>query len=120
MFFSGPALKLNISPKGNNANSYICYKKNDRHFYLVHVKDASMLTKEYVMAIPLDRFLSLIISNTTSIKAQLRKVISDSLKKSREQFEAEEKKGLCEYSNNKLLSWLSYIGTGDTYFIISF
>ena len=44
------------------------------------------------MAIPLDRFLSLIISNTTSIKAQLRKVISDSLKKSREQFEAEEKK----------------------------
>lgn len=92
VFFSGPALKINISPKGNNTNSYICYKKNDRHFYLVHVKDASMLTKEYAMAIPLDRFLSLIISNTTSIKAQLRKVISDSLKKSREQFEAEEKK----------------------------
>lgn len=43
------------------------------------------------MVIPLDRFLSLIIGNTTSIKAQLRKVISESLKQSREQFEAEEK-----------------------------
>lgn len=27
VFFSGPALKINISPKGNNTNSYICYKK---------------------------------------------------------------------------------------------
>ena len=44
------------------------------------------------MAIPLDRFLSLIIGNTTSIKAQLGKVISDSLKQSRKLFEAEEKK----------------------------
>lgn len=92
VFFSGPALRLNISQKGDNTNSYICYKKNDRHFCLVHAKDASLLTKEYAMVIPLDRFLSLIIGNTTSIKAQLREVISDSLKQSREQFEAEEKK----------------------------
>lgn len=94
VFFSGPTLKLNISAKGDNANSYICYKKNDRHFCLVHAKDASLLTKEYTMAIPLDRFLSLIIGNTTSIKAQLGKVISDSLKQSRKLFEAEEKKSL--------------------------
>ena len=91
VFFSGPALKLNISQKGDNTNSYICYKKNDRHFCLVHAKDDSQLTKEYAVVIPLDRFLSLIIGNTTSIKAQLRKVISESLKQSREQFEAEEK-----------------------------
>jgi hypothetical protein len=91
VFFSGPALKLNISQRGDNTNSYICYRKNDRHFCLVHAKDDSQLTKEFAMVIPLDRFLSLIIGNTTSIKAQLRKVISESLKRSREQFEAEEK-----------------------------
>ena len=91
VFFSGPALKLNISQKGDSTHSYICYKKNNRHFSLVHAKDDSLLTKEYAVVIPLDRFLSLIIGNTTSIKAQLRKVISESLKQSREQFEAEEK-----------------------------
>lgn len=91
VFFSGPALKLNISQKGDSTHSYICYKKNNRHFSLVHAKDDSLLTKEYAVVIPLDRFLSLIIGNTTSIKAQLRKVISESLKQSKEQFEAEEK-----------------------------
>ncbi len=91
VFFSGPALKLNISQKGDNTNSYICYKKHDRFFCLVHAKDDSLLKKEYAMVIPLDRFLSLINGNTTSIKAQLRKVISESLKRSRERFEAEEK-----------------------------
>ena len=91
VFFSGPALKLNIFQKGDSTHSYICYKKNNRHFSLVHAKDDSLLTKEYAVVIPLDRFLSLIIGNTTSIKAQLRKVISESLKQSREQFEAEEK-----------------------------
>lgn len=90
VFFSGPAMKLNISPVGDNTNSYICYKKNDRHFCLVHAKDDSQLTKEYAVVISLDRFLSLVIGNTTSIKAQFRKVISESLKQSREQFEAEE------------------------------
>ena len=91
VFFSGPALKLNISPKGDDTNSYICYKKNDRHFCLVHTKNDSQLMEEYAMVIPLDRFLSLVIGNTTSIKAQLRKVISESLKQSRERFDAEEK-----------------------------
>lgn len=91
VFFSGPAVKLNISTKGDNTNSYICHKKNDRNFCLVHAKDDSQLAKEYAVVIPLDRFLSLVIENTTSIKAQLRMVISESLKQSRQQFEAEEK-----------------------------
>lgn len=91
VFFSGPALKLNISTKEDNTNSYICHKNNDRHFSLVHSKDDNLLMKEYAVGIPLDRFLSLIIANTTSIKSQLRKVIAESLKQSREQFETEEK-----------------------------
>lgn len=89
VFFSGPALKLNISQNNDNPNSYICHKKNDRHFCLVHAKDKSQLTGEYTVVIPLDIFLNLIIGNTTSIKAQLRKVISESLRQSREQFDAE-------------------------------
>ena len=91
VFFSGPALKLNISQKGDNTNSYICYKKNDRHFSLLHFSEKEMENAEYDVIIPLDKFLRLIISNTTSIKSQLRKVISESLQKSREKFKEEEK-----------------------------
>ena len=101
VFFCGPALKLNISQKGDNTNSYICYREKDRHFSLVHAKDDSLLTKEYAVVIPLDRFLSLSIGNTTSIKAQLRKVISESLKQSQEQFEAEEKEISANTSTKK-------------------
>lgn len=89
VFFSGPALRLNIAQKGDNTNSYICYRKRDRHFCLVHANDKDQLLTEYPVVIPMDQFLSLILGNTTSIKGQLRRVISESLKRSRERFEAE-------------------------------
>lgn len=89
VFFSGPALRLNIAQRGDNTNSYICYRKRDRHFCLVHANDKDQLLTEYPVVIPMDQFLSLILGNTTSIKGQLRRVISESLKRSRERFEAE-------------------------------
>ncbi len=91
VFFSGPALRLNISQKGDNTNSYICYRKRDRHFCLVHANDKDQLLTKYPVVIPMDQFLSLILGNTTSIKAQLRRVISESYKLSQERFEAEER-----------------------------
>lgn len=86
VFFSGPALKLNISQRGDNTNSYVCYRKGERSLCLTHAKDDSLLIKDYTFVIPLDKFLSLVISNTTTIKAQLRKVIAESLARSRERF----------------------------------
>lgn len=91
VFFSGPALKLNISPIGDNLRSYVCYKKGDRHFCLVHAIDEKTLGSEYSAVIPLERFLSLIIGNITAIKVQFRDVISESLRQSREKFDAEAK-----------------------------
>lgn len=97
VFFSGPAIRLNISQKGNNTNSYICYKKDEKHFSLVHSKDIKTLKEVYSIVIALDKFLSLINRNTTAIKTQFRKIISESLKTNIEKFAKEEK----EISNGK-------------------
>lgn len=91
VFFSGPALKLNISQANDKTRSYICYKKGDRHFRLVHSDDDSKLNSEYDIVVPIDKFLSLVMSNTTAIKSQFRKVITESLQNSRKNFEEEEK-----------------------------
>ena len=91
VFFSGPALRLNVSQKEDKTNSYICYKKNERHFRLIHSKDINAIKEEYSIIITLENFLSLINRNTTAIKTQFRKVISESLKNSREKFAKEEK-----------------------------
>jgi len=92
VFFSGPALRLNISPKGDVTNTYICYRKSDKHLSLIHAKENNILLSEYSVVVPLERFLSLIISNTTAIRSQLRKVIAESLEKSRDKFKQESKK----------------------------
>jgi hypothetical protein len=91
VFFSGPALRLNIAPKGDVTNSYICYRKSDKHLSLIHAKENDLLLSEYSIVVPLEKFLSLIISNTTAIRSQLRKVIAESLEKSREKFKQESK-----------------------------
>ncbi len=92
VFFSGPAFRLNISPKGDKTNSYICYKSKDRHFTLLHLSEEDTKHTEYDIILPLDKFLKLVIDNTTAIKSQLREIISKSLQKSRENFKEEEKK----------------------------
>ena len=91
VFFSGPALRLNVAPKGDVTNSYVCYRKGDKHLSLIHAKENDLLLSEYAIVVPLDKFLSLIISNTTAIRSQLRKVIAESLEKSREKFKQESK-----------------------------
>lgn len=87
VFFSGPALKLNISQSNDKTRSFICYEKGERHFRLVHSEEVP----SYDIVVPMDKFLSLVMSNTIAIKSQLRKVISESLQKSRQRFEEEEK-----------------------------
>lgn len=91
VFFSGPALKLNVAPKGDKTNSYVCYRKGDKHLSLVHASSDDLLLSEYSVVVPLDKFLSLVISNTTAIRSQLRKVIVESLERSREKFKQESK-----------------------------
>ena len=88
VFFSGP-IKLNISQSGDKTNSYICYKKGNRHLSLVHSTDTEQLMEEYSVVIPLDTFLTLISKNITSVKSQFRSVITEALEKSREKFQEE-------------------------------
>jgi hypothetical protein len=56
-------MKLNISPKGEKSQSFICYKKGKRHLSLVHSEDEESLRKDYAVVIPISKFLSLIIGN---------------------------------------------------------
>lgn len=85
VFFSGP-IKLNISQSGDKNNSFICYKKGNRHLSLVHSAEKEQLQKENTVVIPLDAFLKLISRNITSIKSQFRSVITESLEKSKAKF----------------------------------
>ena len=90
VFFSGPTFKLNITSQSKEkSESFICYKKGDRHFSLVHSTDERKLHKDYAIVEPMSRFLSLVVNNTTTIKSCLRKVITDALQKSRERFTRE-------------------------------
>lgn len=103
VFFSGPVMKLNISKigminrngmdkyVGGRLKSYICFKSNDRHFYLAHTEDETRLKGIYKIVLPLDKFLTLSTGNIKVIKHQLYKVIAKSLKISRERFEQETK-----------------------------
>ena len=90
VFFSGPAMRLNISQKDDKTDSFICYKQGDRHFTLMHSKDEDSLKEQYAIVVPLDRFLTLVINNTTAVKVQFRKVITQALENSRERFKQEE------------------------------
>ena len=89
VFFCGPTMKLNIRQSKDKPNSYICYKKGGRDFKLIHAKDDEQLKKIYSKVVPIDRFLSMILSNTTSIKSELGKVVRQTLKTSKQRFEAE-------------------------------
>ena len=95
VFFSGPT-KLNISQSGDKTNSYVCYKKSNRHLSLVHSTDIEQLRSTYSIVLPLDQFLSLITRNITTVKSQFRSVITDALESSRKKFEEEIK----ELKNN--------------------
>ncbi len=89
VFFSGPAIKMNISQSNDKTRSFICHKGGDRHLRLVHSDDYTKVNSEYDITVALDKFLSLAMSNTTAIKSQFRKVITASLKNSREKFNQE-------------------------------
>lgn len=98
VFFSGPAFKLNVSKSNEKTHSFICYKKGRKEFKLLHAEDDAELKQRFDYVVPMDKFLSLIISNTTAIKTQLCKVVNESLKKSVEEFE----KSVDELSEKKL------------------
>lgn len=87
VFFSGPALKLNISKSNDKTHSFICYKNGKKQFKLHHAEDDDELKKIFDYVVPMDKFLSLIIGNTTAIKAQLSNVVNESFQKSVEEFE---------------------------------
>lgn len=92
VFFSGPIFRLNVSQKGDKGDkirSFICYKRGDRHFRLVHTDDDEKLKSKYVVVVTMDRFLSLVSGNTTAIKSQFRNVITKALGNSRKTFEEE-------------------------------
>ena len=88
VFFSGP-IKLNISQSGDKTNSYVCYRKGNRHLSLVHSADKEQLSSNYNIVIPLDGFLTLITRNITTVKSQFRRVITDALDESRKKFDEE-------------------------------
>ena len=98
VFFSGPALKLNVSKSNDKSHSFICYNKGEKQFKLHHAEDDIDLKQRFDYVVPMDKFLSLIVGNTTAIKAQLSKVVNEAFQKSVEKFEKAED----ELSANKL------------------
>lgn len=91
VFFCGPALRVNIAPSEDKKYTYICYRKKNRHFSLVHSTKKDMKKYKYDVVVPLDKFLGLIIKNNTAIKSQLYKVVANSFKRSVDRFKAEVK-----------------------------
>lgn len=98
VFFSGPALKLNVSKSNDKSHSFICYNKGEKQFKLHHAEDDIELKQRFDYVVPMNKFLSLIVGNTTAIKAQLSKVVNEAFQKSVEKFEKTED----ELSANKL------------------
>lgn len=94
VFFAGPTVRLNIAPKGNKTETYICYKDGNKHFSLVHrnYKERQELEKKYDAVVPMDQFLTFNLRNINVIMAQLAKVARESLKKHIEEFVANLKK----------------------------
>ena len=88
VFFSGP-IKLSISQSGEKKNSFVCYRKGNRHLSLVHSNDKDSLNADYSIVIPLDEFLTLTTRNITSVKSQFRNVIKKALEDSRNKFDDE-------------------------------
>lgn len=105
VFFSGPILKLNIKAD-KETNSYICYSEGDKHFQLVHSNDTPLQNSGYDIVVPMDQFLSMAISNTTVIKSQFFRLITESLQKSHKEFE-EQSKALASNTStqNKYLTY---------------
>lgn len=98
VFFSGPTLKLNVSKSNDKSHSFICYNKGEKQFKLHHAEDDIELKQRFDYVVPMNKFLSLIVGNTTAIKAQLSKVVNEAFQKSVEKFEKTED----ELSANKL------------------
>ena len=98
VFFSGPALKLNVSKSNDKSHSFICYNKGEKQFKLHHAEDNIELKQRFDYVVPMNKFLSLIVGNTPAIKAQLSKVVNEAFQKSVEKFEKTED----ELSANKL------------------
>ncbi len=69
VFFSGSALKLNVSKAKDSTHSYICFRKGERQFKLFHAANDTELKENFDYVVPMDKFLSLIVRNTTAIKA---------------------------------------------------
>lgn len=98
VFFSGPIFRLNITKADDKTQSYICYKKKERHLRLVHGKNKEQLELEYDVVCSLERFLSLVTTNNTILKSQFSSVVYNALAKSKELFAEASKKA----ANNSL------------------
>lgn len=91
VFFSGPAIRLNVSQADAKGFAYICYREGDRHLTLVHSENKDALDMQFKKVIPLDLFLSTITNSITAVKAQFRKVVHEAYENSIKEFEKEDK-----------------------------
>lgn len=99
VFFSGTTFKLDFGNGNKNERSYICFKKGERQFRLVHSQNEEQLCHRYDKVVPLDSFLYLINGNLSAIKLQLRNVVKDALDRRR-----------VEFSNNNTEDGKQYMG----------
>lgn len=86
VFFSGTTFKLNFGSGNKLERSYICFKKGERQFRLVHCQNEEQLCHRYDKVVPLDSFLYLINGNLSAIKLQLRNIVKDALDRRRAEF----------------------------------
>lgn len=99
VFFSGTTFKLNFGNGNKQERSYICFKKGERQFRLVHSQNEEQLCQKYTKVVPLDSFLYLINGNLSAIKLQLRNIVKDALDRRR-----------ADFSNNNTEDSKQYMG----------
>lgn len=89
VFFAGPAFKLNICGGNAKSRSFVCWKKGETIFLLVHAENEEELVGQYDIVISLDKFLRLAESNFLAVKKFLRVRIQEALLKRQEVFKSE-------------------------------
>ena len=99
VFFSGTTFKLNFGNGNKQERAYICFKKGERQFRLVHSQNEEQLRHRYDKVVPLDSFLYLINGNLAAIKLQLRNIVKDALDRRR-----------TDFSNNNTEDGKQYMG----------
>lgn len=91
IFFCGSIINFQVSKAEDYNKSFICYKKGENNFRLVHSSNPSLLNTLFQHVVPISKFLSITMNSTKSIQTRFRSVIKNALERNKKIFNAESK-----------------------------